>query len=286
MFRTASDLIVDETINAVYIDNGQTDLECIELCRLALQNGKMCLVDSYRIFSCAYALARIDSSSPISSLAPIPSFSPRWSLVSEIIERNFIGVIGTIRYDFSQTKAELDKVVPSNCSPFEYIAAQSVYILDLLFPNLLHVQGIAIRSGQVSGSELPYENAVVFSFHTTSKAVGCATFNFNSSLSRDRLTIDGSNGTISLPIFSEDVPEIIIGGERVPIPESWSAPSEDVPTNEACFIRSLIGGSESGPLSNLVRGQKRVGKIVDIVLQTYYGDRHDYFWTRPDTWDV
>eukprot|EP00474_Spongospora_subterranea_P009601 CRZ10059.1 hypothetical protein [Spongospora subterranea] len=284
---SATDVAVDEAVNGVYVGSCQSDEECIERCKLVLRAGKICFVQSCRPLFLAYDLFKC---SPISAIPPLCSqiscnaFGPRWSLCLQMIENGHLGTIGTVQYRLSLSRQATTELTGNSVSPFECTGSVTLYILDLLFGTLQGVHGIATRTVQDDKPlASPFETATAFVFRTESNAVGSAVFNFASKHAEDKLTITGTKGCMTIAVFANEPPAIVIDSKIAAIPNIESLTSSS-PSNEECLIRTFIAESGSGIKRSVVDRQRRVGKLVDIILREFYGDRHDYYWTRSETW--
>ncbi|OGK18789.1 hypothetical protein A3H83_04020 [Candidatus Roizmanbacteria bacterium RIFCSPLOWO2_02_FULL_39_8] len=155
------------------------------------------------------------------------------------------------------------------------IAPHTIDLLIYLFGNFSSINSRAINSTITPR----VEDVVVFTFNTDSGAVGTANFNMASAEKSDQLIISGTKGVIKLSVHGDE--PIKISGEHSESEITDSIPNPIEEPMIANVVYSLLG--KELPLCS---GQDALPtmKVIDEVLDEYYGGRSDDFWNRPASW--
>jgi hypothetical protein len=96
----------------------------------------------------------------------------------------------------------------------------------------------------------------------------------------DRLELVGTRASLALSVFGQEPIELSARGgvERLEAPNP--------PHVQQPLIESIVGElSGSGPgCPSTGASALRASRVMDRVLESYYGGRDDAFWQRPESW--
>jgi 1,5-anhydro-D-fructose reductase (1,5-anhydro-D-mannitol-forming) len=209
---------------------------------------------------------------------------PRFLMAKELVENGRLGQITGVSYRFasaSHRRAEsgglpwrLD-AEESGGGLFLDLGCHTLDILDFILGPLEEVSGDAAN---LAG---PYtvEDSVAMRFRTPSGALGIAAWNFVSGVSEDIIEITGTQGRLSLSTF---------GNEPLQLQTSEGHTTFDLPNPRhiqhpliQTIVDALAGKGECP--STGVSGA-RTARVMDTVLERFYGGREDAFWARTSSW--
>ena len=209
---------------------------------------------------------------------------PRFLKVKELIESGGLGTVTSITYRYAEPA---QKEIESGNLPWRLRAEESggglfldlgchaLDILDFIFGPLADV------SGNASNVASPYnvEDSVAMNFRTSSGVLGTAWWNFAGHTIEDLIEITGTDGRISLSLF-ENEPVLL---QSVKGDESFDLPN---PKHiQQPFIQTIVddlmgmGTCHSNGLT-----ASRTARVMDTVLEKYYGARDIGFWNHPESW--
>lgn len=155
------------------------------------------------------------------------------------------------------------------------LGSHALDLLDYLCGPLGEVRGHATHL--VSPGDV--EDAVAMTFRTARGVPGAATWNFASHIRDDVLEFSGTDGRVSLSLFSNEPVrfETARGVEHLDLPNPPHVAQPLIQT----VVDDLLG---RGTCPSTGESARRTSVIMDAVLSDYYGGRDDAFWTRPQTW--
>ena len=116
-------------------------------------------------------------------------------------------------------------------------------------------------------------------FRTTEGALGTLRYQFHTAGAADRLEFVGTQGTLSLSVFGQEPLELVTASGReslaTPQPEHVHQPLVQSIVDELAGVGRCPSTGESA---------ERASRVIDQVLESYYGGRADAFWARPEAW--
>ena len=286
-------LIGDPEVDAVYVATPPGSHG--EIAARVAAAGKPCYAEKPIARSAAEGQAMVDAFAAAGVPLYVAFYRRAWSRVARVREMVHGGAIGTVT-SVETVYARPDRVDASAPLPwrlradesggglFVDLAPHALDLVDHLLGPLVDVSGVASR-GMAAHA---VEQSVAFAFRTGSAVgagvVGSGRWSFASAVAEDRLTITGTAGRLSFPVFGS-APITVetaagIATHDVPPPDPVQAPMI------AAVTASLRGVATPGQAAVLCSGEAavRTAAAVDAILGPYYGGRHDAFWTRPDTW--
>ena len=210
---------------------------------------------------------------------------PRFLKIREMLKSNIIGDVTDIDFYlnriFSQKEADnswLYNPVLSGGGKYYDIAPHTVDIIQFLFGNITEVQG----SARNLGVGCPLENVVEMTFVTEKGVNGKARFCCVADEKSDRMHVTGTKGTMEFSVHGKT--DVIVKDENGTILEQFDLP--DPKAVEESMVQSVvedllgISKCESKAKDVLV-----TYKIIDEVLNEFYGGRSDDFWNHPERYN-
>ena len=210
---------------------------------------------------------------------------PRFLKIREMLKSNIIGDVTDIDFYlnriFSQKEADnswLYNPVLSGGGKYYDIAPHTVDIIQFLFGDITEVQG----SARNLGVGCPLENVVEMTFVTEKGVNGKARFCCVADEKSDRMHVTGTKGTMEFSVHGKT--DVIVKDENGTILEQFDLP--DPKAVEESMVQSVvedllgISKCESKAKDVLV-----TYKIIDEVLNEFYGGRSDEFWNHPERYN-
>ena len=210
---------------------------------------------------------------------------PRFLKIREMLKSNIIGDVTDIDFYlnriFSRKEADnswLYNPVLSGGGKYYDIAPHTVDIIQFLFGNITEVQG----SARNLGVGCPLENVVEMTFVTEKGVNGKARFCCVADEKSDRMHVTGTKGTMEFSVHGKT--DVIVKDENGTIIEQFDLP--DPKAVEESMVQSVvedllgISKCESKAKDVLV-----TYKIIDEVLNEFYGGRSDEFWNHPERYN-
>jgi predicted dehydrogenase len=208
---------------------------------------------------------------------------PRFLKAKEIVASGILGTVTTVSYRY----AEPQWTINPDQLPWRLVASQSgggrffdlgshtLDLLDFILGPLMDVTGSACN--RVSPYDV--EDTIAMHFRTKSGSLGVASWNFASSTRHDSLEVDGTGGSMSLSVH-RDAPVRLDKAEGAEIFEFPNPEHVQQPLIQT-IVDDLLGNSQS--LSTGESGA-RTAKVMDTVVENYYGSRSSGFWDHNDSW--
>ena len=332
---TVTALIADPEVDVVYIATppGTHASIAIEVARA----GKPCVIETVMARTGEEARVIVEEFQRLHLPVYVNQarrFHVRIMALRHLLSSNQIGSIVSLNYTLAthlssthlasgwRTSAEL-----AGGGPIVEYATELFDIVSFLFGTITQVNGdashrvdvfnsIASSSSAPSSSTLqPIETQASCTFRCIDGAnqpINCSA-NFSilgrtsgpsSSHLIDTLQFVGTNGAITMPLFSDELPQVNIRGtpHRIQLPTSapssttLSSPFLQHVTSELRLWRSgAISSSNSSNISSSNSSLPhfasvssldglRISHCVDSLLRSYYRQRSDSFWIRPETW--
>ena len=155
------------------------------------------------------------------------------------------------------------------------VGSHALDLLDYLLGPLTNVSGTAANVGSAYAAE----DTVALSFRTADGAPGSMACNFASSVRDDTMRITGTEGEISFPVYRSE-PFKWESASGVQLLDLPYPPHVAQPLIQS-VVDDLLG---RGVCPSTGESARRTSRVMDRVLEGYYGGRTDAFWERPDTW--
>jgi predicted dehydrogenase len=286
----AEEVIADPEVDIVYVATPPGEHEAYAL-RVA-EAGKPCYVEKPMARSAAECRRMREAF----ARAGVPLFVayyrralPRFLEVRRVLEAGALGELLTVSHVYQGRK---NPKAPPGAAPagwrehvpeaggglFMDLASHVVDILDFLLGPLLDVQGHAARlSVPLPERRGLAEDTVVASFRSTHGALGTLRYQFHTSAAADRLELVGTRGTLALSVFGQE--PLVTADAREQI--TTLHPAHVHQPLVQSIVDELAG---SGHCPSTGESAERASRVLDRILEGYYGGREDAFWARPETW--
>lgn len=214
---------------------------------------------------------------------------PRFLRVLELLADGALGEVLTVSHTYQGLAPDSDQEVVgpdwrgqaahSGGGLLLDLGSHVVDLIDFLLGPLEEVRGHAARRSSPGAPGL-VEDTVVASFRTASGALGTLRYQFYTAACVDRLELVGTRGTVSLSVFGQEPIELATRG-GVECFEAENPPHVHTPLVES-IVAELLGAGRSCPSTG--QSALRASRVMDTILEGYYGGRNDAFWQRPESW--
>lgn len=156
------------------------------------------------------------------------------------------------------------------------VGCHALDLFDFLFGPLLDVKGSASNLADL----YDVEDHVTVRFRTMGGQSGSATWNFAARGGEDRLEIIGSRGRLRMSVFGNEPIALALDGQAT---ELIHEPNPD--HVQQPLIQSIVNQLRGeGCCPSTGESAARTTRVIDRVLEDYYGGRADRFWQRPESW--
>ncbi len=285
-FSDADALIRDPDVDAVYIATPPGSH--LELALRVAAAGKPCHVEK----PMARSAAECDQMVAEFARARLPLFvayyrraQPRFLQAKELIE-TALGRVTNVHYQFTDAR----HAAPPGDLPWRLdaenagggffldIGSHTLDLLDFFFGALEDVAGHA--ANLASGYDV--EDTLALSFRTPTGAPGTATWNFAGAVhpAEDFFQITGTHARLTFSTFGSE-PLRLETADR-PVREFPFTPPAHVAQPLIQTVVDELRGRGTCPSPGA--SAARTSRVMDRVLDSYYGGRNDDFWKRPATW--
>jgi predicted dehydrogenase len=203
---------------------------------------------------------------------------PRFLLVQELLSQGAIGRVTGVDYVQAAPFHQRDSgwrtdIRAAGGGHLLDLGSHTVDLIDFLLGPLENISGVAANRGSTYAAE--DTASMVF---TVGGVPGAATWNFASATARESLRIAGTGGHIEFAVF-ESAPVILENSNGVQRFEIAHPAHVQQP-----LIQSIVDdllGTDHCPSDGL--SARRASRILDLVLEGYYGGRGDAFWDRASS---
>jgi predicted dehydrogenase len=209
---------------------------------------------------------------------------PRFAKARKLVDEGTLGKLTGVRYHYAEPRHRTEKAesLPWRLDAgnaggglFLDLGSHTLDFLDYVLGPLVQVEGHAANLA----SPHAVEDTLGMSFRTEAGVPGVASWNFASGLRADAIEFTGTEGRLTLSTF---------GSEPVRLETSDGINEFDLP-NPAHVHQPLVQAMVDdlrgrGRCPSTGETARRTARVMDRVLEAYYGGRGDAFWTRPDTW--
>jgi predicted dehydrogenase len=280
-YDKAAALIADPEVDAVYIATPPDSHAEYALAVAAA--GKPALVEKPMARSTSECARMVEAFEK----AALPLFvsyyrrrMPHFVKVKELLDAGAIGRLTGVTYRMAEAhhlKGSIWRVDATSAGAGHFLDVGS-HALDLLDYFLGPLQDVQGQASNVA-SAYDVEDTVALTFRTKGGAIGAMTWNFAASVHDDTMRLTGTEGELSFPMFSSQPLKLwnAQGAQEfdIPYPKTVAQP----------LIQSVVDdllGRGVCPSTGI--SAMRTSRVMDQVLDKYYGGRDDAFWTRPATW--
>jgi 1,5-anhydro-D-fructose reductase (1,5-anhydro-D-mannitol-forming) len=155
------------------------------------------------------------------------------------------------------------------------LGSHALDLFDFLLGPLADVRGSAARvtRGKV-------EDVVVMTFRTGAGALGSASWNFAGATKNDVIEIDGSKARLVMGCFGDDPVRLESPDGKVEQFDLPNPPHIQQPLIQS-IVDELAGRAPAGSCPSAGESAARTSRVMDEVLEGFYGTRADEFWTAP-----
>lgn len=280
-YDRADALIADPEVDAVYIATPpDAHLECALKAAAA---GKPAYVEK----PMARNTAECDAMLGAFAGAGVPLYIayyrrrlPRFLLVKDLLSQRTIGEITGLHYFLSEPFHRRSggwRTNPATAGAGHFLDLGS-HVLDLMDYFFGPLDEIAGRAANLA-SDYAVEDTVAMSFKTALGIPGVALWNFASNNRRDAFRVSGTDGQIEFSVF-ENAPVRLETAQGVQTFERDHPPHVQQPLIQS-VVDDLLG---RGTCPSTGDSGRRTSRVMDAVLEGYYGGRQDAFWERIETW--
>jgi len=283
-YSDARSLINDPQVNAVYVATPVGSH--MELALMACDAGKPCYVEKPMARNYAECVRMNEAF----ARAGLPLFVayyrralPKFLKARELLDTGRIGRLREVncRYAWNPGGHEPGampwRLVARHAGGglFLDLGSHTLDILDFILGPLINVEGQAANRGHA----YDVEDFVAMRFSTAHGVTGDAEWDFAATDHEDSIAFTGTGGQIVLSTFGEQHLDLVSenASQRFEFPEPEHIQQQLIQS----IVDELLG---RGRCPSTGKSAARTSRIIDQVLNDYYGGRDDAFWDRPDTW--
>jgi 1,5-anhydro-D-fructose reductase (1,5-anhydro-D-mannitol-forming) len=209
---------------------------------------------------------------------------PRFLKAKELVDSGRLGQITMLTYRYAD--ARLHAIDPqklewrlvaehSGGGIFLDMGCHALDIFDFILGPIESTRGAAANLA----SFYEVEDVVALDCRFASGALGSCSWNFAAAGSEDAIEITGTLGKLTFSVF---------GNEPLRLETAAGVEPFDLPNPlhiQQPLVQSIVDelhGQGRCPSTGVTAA--RTARVMDQVLDGYYGGRDDAFWTRPQTW--
>lgn len=282
--NNADELIHREDVDIVYIATPPG--AHLELALKVCTAGKPCYVEKPMARSAAESRVMLEAF----QRAGLPLFvafyrraQERFKTIKGLLDSGRLGRLAGVGYEFEKP---LPRDFDPDNIPWRWNAADAgaglfydmgshlLDIFDFLMGPLKDVAGVAANRA----SKHDVEDAVAMSFSVMG-APGVGRWNFAARGERDRIKLEGTEGEITFSCFGNDPARLETGSGVEEI--SFEPPQHVHQPLVQTIVDELRG---VGKCPSTGETALRTMRVMDAVLESYYGSRESEFWKRSDSW--
>jgi predicted dehydrogenase len=207
VYDRAADLIADPDVDAVYVATPPSSHLAIAL--EAAAAGKPCLVEKPMAMSyaeCARMCTAFREAGVPLWVAYYRRALPRFVEVRRQLDAGAIGTITSVHVEVADRLPSAETRANWRFDPgtagaglFFDLGSHAVDLLDFFAGPIADARGVATNTG----GAYPAEDLVAAAFRFERGIAGTGLFNFNAATKTDRITLVGTEGTLTTPIFAD-----------------------------------------------------------------------------------
>ncbi len=209
---------------------------------------------------------------------------PRFLKLRELINDGVLGEVTHLAYRFGKpahrwTEREANWRLNAKDAGGGLFLDLGSHVLDLfdhLFGALEVTRGLAWNQLGIDA----VEDHVSLCFRAASGVGGTVSFDFTSSRWVDELVVSGTDAEVHLSVFGSE-PLRLVSDDRVQELECPHPAHVQKPLIQT-IVDELRG--VGAPCPSTGASALRTARVMDAVLNDYYGGRDDEFWTRAESW--
>lgn len=211
---------------------------------------------------------------------------PRFLKIRQLLEEGIIGKAESVDFYLNRVfnpveakKSWLYNPTLSGGGKFFDIAPHTVDIFQFLFGEICSVTSSAIHSG----SDCPLEDRVTMDVRTKQTVRGQLQFCCSGTEKGDRMRVTGTKGIMEFSVHGKqdikvwDHRGVLILDEIVPDPVTVEQPMVQT------VVEDLLG---TGKCLSRAEDALSTCRVIDLVLEDFYGGRQDDFWNHPERYKV
>jgi predicted dehydrogenase len=205
---------------------------------------------------------------------------PCFVRVKELVDSGALGRVTRASYRLAEShhlKGPMWRVDARVAGAGHFLDVGS-HALDLLDYFLGPLELATSRASNVA-SDYPVEDTVSLGFRAAGGVEGEMRCDFASATREDRMCIGGDRARVSFPVFRSE-PLSLEGAGGVTEIDLPYPPHVGQPLIQS-VVDDLLGRGECPSTGESAR---RTSRLMDRVLDAYYGGRGDAFWEREDSW--
>jgi len=203
---------------------------------------------------------------------------PRFAAITRMIRERELGAVRLLRYVYARPWDPTGRpgwrldAERSGGGFFMDIGCHALDLFDHWLGPLDDVSGLA---GNVAGA-YSVEDTVSLSFRAASGAMGAASFCFVAHARADAIEIVFERGTVTCSCFGDEPIRVLpAGGE----PRELALPNP--PHIQQPLVQSIVDELRGeGACPSTGRSATRTARVMDAVLETFWGPRRGRFWER------
>jgi 1,5-anhydro-D-fructose reductase (1,5-anhydro-D-mannitol-forming) len=204
---------------------------------------------------------------------------PCFLKVAELLKSGAIGRLTGVTYRLAEPHHRKGGMwrtdaVLAGAGHFLDVGSHALDLLDYLLGPLAEVAGTAANLA----SDYEVEDNVALTFRAAG-VPGSMSWNFASTVSDDTMRFSGTAGEITFSMFTAK-PVKLEDASGVHLFDLPYPPHVGQPLIQS-VVDDLLGRGEC-PSTGV--SARRTTRVMDTVLEAYYGGRGDAFWDRPNTW--
>ena len=207
---------------------------------------------------------------------------PRFLKIRQLLLDGVIGPVRSVDFYLNRVfdPAEASKgwiYTPrlSGGGKFFDIAPHTVDIFQFLFGDIRAVSGSAVNTG----TGCPLENLVTMDVLTERNIRGHLRFCCTASEKSDRMTVTGSAGIMEFSVHGKQ--DIKVWSPEGRLTHDLTIP--DPVTVEQPMVQTVVEDLLGlGPCLSHAEDVLSTYRVIDLVLEDYYGGRQDDFWNHPE----
>ena len=266
------DVIADDDVDAVYVATPPASH-----CELALRvaaAGKPCLVEKPMAINHGECVRMLDAF----RTANVPLFVayyrralPRYLKARELLRQGAIGRLTSVhvfRYDrlaaCDAARAWRFDPAVGGAGLFFDLASHEFDLLDFLGGPVACVAGRSVNTGGTYAAE----DVTSASFFFESGLIGTGVWNFNASRTDDGIVFEGSDGQLSIPVFTDS--ELLLQKDG----REERMPFVNPPHVHQPLIQTIVDELRGcGKCESTGRSAARASWVMDQCVQAYYQDQ-------------
>jgi predicted dehydrogenase len=279
-YDNADALIADPEVDAVYIATPPSSHADYALAAAAA--GKPAYVEkpmARHVPECDRMVAAFERAGLPLFVAYYRRRLPCFMKVADLLETGALGRLTGITYRLAEPHHRkggmwrTDAAI-AGAGHFLDVGSHALDLLDYLLGPLADVAGSAANLASDYGAE----DNVALTFRAGG-AQGAMSWNFASTVSDDTMVLSGTDGQVTFPMFTSR-PVRLEDASGVRLFDLPYPPHVGQPLIQSA-VDDLLGRGECPSTGESAR---RTSRVMDSVLDAYYGGRGDAFWDRPQTW--